>query len=228
VSLAATVIGWKWKNLDRPFSTWNTKVCSRFFVSGSAVCKPWSADFIPSVNMGYEKQTSATRTVISTKARYWTNCDLATVTHALLFDCCFVVFTFYLRWPTKFRNCTLYFGKKDICYLVLCRNSYVFIISTVAPINCNSILCIVYSKSKSSDFSCEWQVDPSLVKLSFNVFKLESKHDEFDDRIVQGIQDMLLFVRQLLKCILLYTMWYGNYLVLIRQCQHYFLFISYK
>ena len=53
--------------------------------------------------------------------------------------------------------------------------------------------------------------------------KQKGKHDEFDDRIVQGVLDVLLFEQPLLSCILLCTMWYINYLVLISQSETSFL-----
>ena len=62
--------------------TQNTKVCSRHvgvFVSGIAISDPSSVDYIPTFNMGYEKQRSTRITETSTKARYWTNNDLDSV-----------------------------------------------------------------------------------------------------------------------------------------------------
>ena len=59
--------------------TQNTKVCSRHFVFGIAISDPSSDDYILTVNMGYEKQRSTRRTETSTKARYWTNSDVAGV-----------------------------------------------------------------------------------------------------------------------------------------------------
>ena len=48
-------------------------------MSGNAISDPSSVDYIPTVNMGCEKQRSTRRTETSTKARYWTNSDLASV-----------------------------------------------------------------------------------------------------------------------------------------------------
>ena len=47
------------------------------FVSGIAISDRSSVDYIPTVNMGYEKQRSTRRTETSTKAWYLTNSDLA-------------------------------------------------------------------------------------------------------------------------------------------------------
>ena len=49
--------------------TRNTKVCCRHFVSGIAESDPSCVDYIPSVNMGYEKQRSTRRPETSTKAQ---------------------------------------------------------------------------------------------------------------------------------------------------------------
>ena len=70
-----------WSDHPSVVPTRNTKMCNRHFVfvSGIAVSDPISVDYIPSVNMGYEKQRSTRRTETSTKVRYWTNSNLATV-----------------------------------------------------------------------------------------------------------------------------------------------------
>ena len=59
--------------------THNTKVCSRHFVSGISMNDPCSVDYFPTINMGYEQKHSLRRTETSTKARYWTNSELASV-----------------------------------------------------------------------------------------------------------------------------------------------------
>ena len=58
--------------------TKNSKVCILHFVSGIAINNPESIDYVPSVNVGYEKHVSARETQTSKRAMYWSNSDLAT------------------------------------------------------------------------------------------------------------------------------------------------------
>ena len=48
-------------------------------MSGISINDTCSVDYFPTINMGYEKQHSSRRTETSTKARSWTNSDLASV-----------------------------------------------------------------------------------------------------------------------------------------------------
>ena len=57
--------------------TKNSKVCGLHFVSGIAINNPESVDYVPSVNVGYEKHVSARETQTSKRAKYWSNSDLA-------------------------------------------------------------------------------------------------------------------------------------------------------
>lgn len=60
--------------------TRNSKVCDRHFVSGIAINDPNSVDYVPTLHLGYAKQTKERTTARSKSACYWTNEKLASAT----------------------------------------------------------------------------------------------------------------------------------------------------